>query len=466
MSDDSDQPLDSPRSNDDGTPATRGNDLWWLQDDQARREEVREKVHADQITAIVEALGGRGVVGIYPDDDDPGHADYLYMRGFALATDADAERVHRALSDTYEQVGGERADTRATRWDGGEYWDKRGPDLPPPVKGLSVIRLPQDGPEFARTDWFQRLDDRLGPGVAMPNHVVHVTGNGGGCPANEPEPASGPRIPGANPVVASSGFGAHVCVVDSGLIGDVVDHSPWLAGVTGDEEPASMGRYRGHGTFIAGVVRAMAPEAEVEVQGAFDVGGAVDEAKLAPALERAIAGSPDVISMSAGTRSRAGKPVISLLNFYNTWLKNSETVLVAAAGNDGDHGPFYPASFPWSVGVGALDANDHLAGYSNRGSWVGVYARGSDLASSYPNGPITYYEPRADGATMSDPVTHWLATWSGTSFSTPTVAGLIAARMSRTGESAPCAWQALRAKARSRAVQGTRVRLGPGDADS
>ncbi len=58
---------------------------------------------------------------------------------------------------------------------------------------------------------------------------------------------------------------------------------------------------------------------------------------------------------------------------------------VAAAGNDGTTTPSYPAAYDHVLSVAATDADDEIAGFSNRGaSWVDVSAPGVGIVSTLP----------------------------------------------------------------------------------
>jgi subtilisin family serine protease len=245
---------------------------------------------------------------------------------------------------------------------------------------------------------------------------------------------------------------------------------PWLHGVAGDDdlevaEGASIVRYGGHGTFVASIVRAMAPRAEVRVFRLFEKVGAIYESEIVRELESVLAWEPHVISLSAGTHTWKHHGLLSFQAFVNGPLaaRGDSTVLVAAAGNDGQDWKFAPAELPGVISVGALNsAWDGRAWFSNHGDWVHVYAPGQDLVHAFARGDYSYRERPAsaeiDFAGM--------ARWSGTSFATPVVSGLIAARMSGAGENARSAADALLALARANAMPGVGPVLLPGQACS
>jgi subtilisin family serine protease len=320
------------------------------------------------------------------------------------------------------------------------------------VFGVRVLKL-RSGQLF---DGLRQVEARLGPGLVTPEHFVHTTPNTGGyCQAEEPIPVAMGTSPfpasGADP---ADGAGVRVVVVDTGY-----DRSAphwWLRGVTGDQDPGigtSLAYEAGHGTFVAGVVRSVAPAADVVVRRVFPHGGTF-ETDLVRALDRVLAlDSPDVISMSAGTNSYDPTGPMCLHRFLERRLPAHKGVaLVVAAGNDDRRRFFWPAAHPGTVSVGALGPDQRTrASFSNFGGWVDVFAPGERIVNAFPSGDYLYRlrPKRGQRATFEG-----MASWSGTSFSTPAVAGLIAARMSRTGENGVTAAAALLKQGRRSAVPG------------
>lgn len=390
-----------------------------------KRSRLQKEILREQVAYLIKAMGGPDYAAVVWTED--GWLDYLYRPGYVLARD-------EHWRDVAELLGAERVE------------DDRSQNL----RGLTVLRV-TTGTDT--TDQLERVDRELGVGKATPDHILFVTPGGGSlCPATEPEepgtaPAPYPRITSD----AGAGTGVFVSVVDTGWWPAAATDpaSPWLAGVDGDPETIDLNNihpYAGHGTFIAGVVRTQAPAAKIRVEGFLPTGGAAYESEMVVQLGEALALSPDIISLSAGGLTRGELPLLSFEVFWEQRLRHQKgTVLVAAAGNDSHRVPFWPAAFPWTVSVGALDAAGERAHFSNFGSWVDVYALGTDLVNAYPTGTFFCHEPPNVG---DERVFAGLAMWSGTSFATPLVSGLIAARMSQHGISARLAADQLLAEAR------------------
>ncbi|GGW10440.1 protease [Streptomyces capoamus] len=425
-------------------------------------------------------------------------AGYFYEKGVVLVRDGEEARfVEDAVRTHFTETRGLVPD----------HVRRLGPQAG--RTGVTRIRVGDpDGAEDTVPHALRAVrgaEDRRGRRLAGRNHVVHIAVNA--CPGDEPVPVA--RTEPANPGAAEDSYdpatAVGVLVVDTGLVHDHRSY-PLLAHTTGDaqltetDDDGVLHQYVGHGTFIAGVLAAVAPNTDITVRGTLNDAGAVLESEFGALLFEAVDrdGWPDIISLSAGTPSPDADGLIGLDGFLRE-LRDQRTLLVAAAGNNGSDTPFWPAAYAalpeyadCVLSVGALRA-DGASGacFTNHGPWVRVHAPGERLTSAltgfttpvpyvyqhstydscrfgadypctcrYPRHTGVLSEGRESTGGKPDQVMFdGLAQWSGTSFATPVAAGLVAARMSAYRERDPRAAAAgLLAAAGERAeVRGAQV---------
>ncbi|MGH3488637.1 MAG: S8 family serine peptidase [Actinopolymorphaceae bacterium] len=239
--------------------------------------------------------------------------------------------------------------------------------------------------------------------------------------------------------------------------GAPVISGPWDSPYTEEPLVGEVATHYGHGTFIAGIVRQVAPDAQVRSTRVMHSDGVVEEGTLLAALhllaadvEAAVqAGKPrpvDVLSLSLGYFDE-GPPdeVTPLLAGIIGELAALGVAVVAAAGNFATSRRFYPAAFSELVtvegsvpvlGVGALNPNGTVALFSDDGTWVNCWATGSAVVSTFPtipsgsaqaaNAPEHLTAGLARETLDPDDFTSGFAVWSGTSFATPVVAAKLA----------------------------------------
>lgn len=401
---------------------------------------------------------------VFPDDwEENGDVNYFYRQHAILSDERDVGRVIESLDRNFP-VRQEEAE-QASRY-----------ELRRVSAGVRLILLRGLPPVPVVLD---ALDADLGTGVATIDAFLYPCPYP--CPATEPmevPPGTAAPFPppdscapcrqGHHGPPGCDGDGVSVVVVDTGLLPDAAAGHPWLAGVTGTaEDPYYPGTdqirpYAGHGTFVAGCLRCMAPRARVFVAKGFDSGTGAFESDLAPILENALDRHPDVFVFTFVTATRKDLSLKTFDDLYERRIRHVKgLVVVVPAGNDGKSRWMWPAAYPWVVSVGALSASwRDRAHFSNHGGWVDVYGPGEDLINAFAKGRYICDEPPVGEHRYF----HGMAMWSGTSFSAPIVAGLIAARMSGWGENGQLAAESLLRLARSQAVAGIGAVLYPGQA--
>lgn len=208
-----------------------------------------------------------------------------------------------------------------------------------------------------------------------------------------------------------------VCIIDSGLDSTNPDFV-WNR-VTGDNDPGTGNWFENggpHGTHVGGTIAAannnfgvlgMAPGVNLHIVKVFNTAGWGYSSDLAHAANLCSAAGANIINMSLG----GGGANNTEENAFKAF-RDAGGLSIAAAGNDGNDTPSYPAAYSSVMMVGAVDADNNIADFSQFPSClsgkgkkatfddticVEISAGGVDTLSTFPAGTGTSSNLAADG---------------------------------------------------------------------
>lgn len=214
----------------------------------------------------------------------------------------------------------------------------------------------------------------------------------------------------------ATGVGVRIALLDTGVLPD----HPLLVGrleagghdyVDGDSTPTDVANGRdddgdglvdeghGHGSFVASLILAVAPDARLIAFRVLDSDSRGKASWIASAIARAADLGVDVINLSAGMDTR-----VQVVKDATNYARDRGVLVIASAGNTGTRSVTFPAALSDGVSVTSVDVTDRRADFASYGDDVDLAAPGVELIGAYPN---------VRGATR----------WSGTSFSAALVTG-------------------------------------------
>jgi membrane-anchored mycosin MYCP len=272
----------------------------------------------------------------------------------------------------------------------------------------------------------------------------HIGGGGDG----DPVPAEiTPGPPGfGRDLEPETGRGVRVAVLDTlmfpdpGLTGRyIADQKDIL-----DPEQGHFTVFDGHCAFVSSCILQRAPAAEIRVRPVLGADGDGSAWDAAVAIAEIAQVGVDIVNLSFGEyRTDDDSAPMVLRTAVERF--GPETVVVAAAGNNGDVNNLpvdlvpagvkpdsvsYPAALPDVVGVGALDRNGDLAAFTpHPAPWIRLLAPGIGLNGAYVRGMVTIEHKDRNGNVLNSKPVYFpgRAVWEGCSFAAAVVSGAIAA---------------------------------------
>jgi subtilisin len=216
------------------------------------------------------------------------------------------------------------------------------------------------------------------------------------------------RVDRAWAIDGSTGAGVRVCILDSGverdhpLVGEL--QGAVVITVAEDGSPVATdddeGDLCGHGTACAGVVRSIAPNAEIHSVRVLGAGFKGSGKTLLAGLRWALTQGYDIVNMSLSTTKRElGDTLHELAD--SAYFQR--TMLIAAAHNMPVES--YPWRFSSVVSVGSHEEADPLVFYANPSPPVEFFARGVEVDVAWVGGGSI----RATGNSFATPALSGIA---------------------------------------------------------
>ena len=265
----------------------------------------------------------------------------------------------------------------------------------------------------------------------------------------------------------ADGSGAVVAVLDTGVSAAGGDTPVGLeSGWDFVDNDADATDLHGHGTHVAGTIAqatnngyqgaGIAPGARILPVRVLDADGSGYTSDIIDGIVWAVDNGAQVLNLSLGSNTSSASELLAV-----EWAVEQGALVVAASGNNYGATVAFPAGYDAALAVGATDAADARAPYSNRGDALDLVAPGGDITADLNDdgyGDGVLQESFSDGA--------WGAYFfQGTSMAAPHVAG-VAALLIGEGASAAEAEEVLLDTARDLGVEGWDSATGVGLLDA
>ncbi|MEE9129386.1 MAG: S8 family serine peptidase [Phycisphaerales bacterium] len=159
-----------------------------------------------------------------------------------------------------------------------------------------------------------------------------------------------------------------------------------------DDGDRSVDEMVGHGTFMAGIVAMVAPDAGLLIVKVLNGDGTSPSFRVAQGIYYAVEKGADVINLSVAMSDE-----YEILTDAIEYAYDAGVVIVAAAGNLLAPEVMFPAHDEDTIGVASTDIDDLKSEFSNYGDDISISAPGTDIVSSFPGNEYVQWQ----GTSMS-----------------------------------------------------------------